>query len=126
MRAVVAGLGLAITFLCATSYAHGQKATEQYIPIGQSPGLSHKYTWIGQISDMNTRDQTVTIADPGGARVMKVTDKTRIWLDRTKIKQPNLRGVFADLQKGRVAEVKYLDPEHRQIADWVKVEISRP
>ena len=126
MRRLATGLGLAITLMCATSHAHGQKATEQYIPIGQSPGLSGKYTSIGPISDVNARDQTITIADPRGAKVVKVTAKTRIWLDRTPLKQSNLRGLFADLQKGRRAEVKYFDPERPQMADWVKVEITQP
>src|SRR5262245_12731849 len=105
MRAFATGLGLAITLLCATSYAHGQKATEQYIPIGQSPGISGRYTSIGPISEVNGRDQTVTIADPAGARTVKITNRTKIWLDRSKIRQSNLRGVFADLQKGRTVEV---------------------
>ncbi|HKQ57731.1 MAG TPA: hypothetical protein VJY35_07665 [Candidatus Eisenbacteria bacterium] len=131
MRRLATGLGLAITLLCATSHAHGQKATEQYIPIGQSPGISGKYTSLGVIAEVNLRDQTITIADPAGAKTVKITGKSRIFLDRTPLKLSNLRGVFADLQKGRRAEVKYLDPDRRsdsvksQIADWVKVEITQ-
>jgi hypothetical protein len=55
-----------------------------------------------------------------------ITDQTRIWLDRTKLKQPNLTGSFTDLRKGRRVEVKYQDPERREVADWVKVEVARP
>jgi hypothetical protein len=57
---------------------------------------------------------------------VKITEKTRIWLDRTKLKQANLSGSFTDLQKGRRVEVKYDDPVRRQVADWVKVEIAKP
>ena len=57
---------------------------------------------------------------------MKITDKTRIWLDRSKLKQPNVTGGFADLQKGRRVEVKYEDPAQREVADWVKVEVTQP
>jgi hypothetical protein len=131
MRRLATGLGLAITLLCATSHAHGQKATEQYIPIGQSPGVSGKYTSLGVIAETNSKDQTIVISEPSGARTVKLTSRTRIFLDRTSLKLSNLRGVFADLQKGRRAEVKYLDPDRRsesvksQIADWVKVEITQ-
>ena len=124
LGALAGALGMALVLVCAGPPAGAQKATEQYIPIGQSPGLSRKYTSIGPIAEVNVRDQTVTIADPGGARTVRITEKTRIWLDRSKIKQPNLRGLFADLQKGRLVEVKYLDVDRRQIADWIKVEVG--
>ena len=126
MRSLLSGLGTALVLLCASSHAHGQKATEQYIPIGQSPGVSEKYyATVGKIADVNPQEQTVTVADPAGARTVKITEKTRIWLDRTKLKQTNVPGRFADLQKGRRAEIKYAD-ERREIAEWVKVEISEP
>jgi hypothetical protein len=126
MRILLSVTGMLVAMLCAISYAHGQKATEQFIPIGQSPGVSEKYTSIGEIADVNAAARTVTIADPAGRRTVRITDKTRIWLDRTKLKQSNLSGSFADLQKGRRAEVKYEDPGRRDVAEWVKVEIDRP
>jgi hypothetical protein len=126
LRELLSGLGLALALLGASSHAHSQKATEQYIPIGQSPGLSQKYTSIGEIADVDAAARTVTIADPAGPRTVKISEQTRIWLDRTKLKQTNIPGRFADLQKGRRAEVKYVDPGRRDLADWVKVEISQP
>lgn len=126
MRSLASGLGLVIALLCATSHAHGQKATEQYIPIGQSPGISKMYSSIGLIAEVNVRDQSITIADPAGSRTVRISKKTHIWLDRSRLRQTNLRGRFADLQKGRRVEVKYADPERRQLADWVKVEIPQP
>lgn len=126
MRSLLSGLGIALAALCASSHAHGQKATEQYIPIGQSPGVSQKYyASVGEIADVNPQEQTVTIADAAGPRTIKISEKTRIWLDRTKLKQTNVPGRFTDLQKGRRAEVKYAD-ERREIAEWVKVEITQP
>jgi hypothetical protein len=125
MRSILTGLGMALALLCASSHAHGQKATEQFIPIGQSPGLSAKYTSIGAIAAANAAGQTVTIADPAGPRTIRLTEKTRIWLDRSKLKQTNVPGGFADLQPGRRAEVKYADPERRDVAEWVKVEITQ-
>jgi hypothetical protein len=126
MHAALKGIGLAVALFTAISHAHGQKEAERFIPIGQSPGVSQKYSSIGEIAEVNAAARTVTIADPGGRRTVRITDKTRIWLDRTKLKQTNLSGSFADLQKGRRVEVKYVDSASRDVADWVKVEIAQP
>lgn len=126
MRTVLSGLGAVIALLATTAFAHGQKATEQFIPVGQSPGVSGKLTSIGEVAAVDARAKTVTIVEPAGKRTVKITDKTRIWLDRTKLKQANVTGSLADLQKGRRVEVKYEDPAQRAIADWVKVEVTQP
>jgi hypothetical protein len=126
MRAFLSGIGVAVALLGVISHAHGQKETERFIPIGQSPGVSQKHTSIGEIAEVDQQKQMVTIVEPAGRRTVKITEKTRIWLDRTKLKQTNLVGSFAELQKGRRIEMKYADPESRQIADWVKVEIAQP
>lgn len=126
MRALLSGVGLLVAVLGATSFAHGQKATERYIPLGQSPGVSQKVTSIGEIAGVDRPKRTMTIVEPAGRRTVRITDKTRIWLDRTKLKQPNLTGTFADLQTGRRVEVKFEDSERRQAADWVKVDITGP
>lgn len=126
MRTFLSALGVAIALISAVFQVHAQKETERFIPIGQSPGVSHKYTSIGEISEVDAARRTVTVAEQAGRRTVKITEKTRIWLDRTKLKQANLSGSFTDLQKGRRVEVKYEDPERPQVADWVKVEIARP
>jgi hypothetical protein len=115
-----------MVLLGAASHAHGQKETERYIPIGQSPGLSQKQTAMGEIAEIDPRQQTITFTEQAGRRTVKIAEKTRIWLDRSKLKQTNLTGSFADLQKGRRVEVKYEDPERREVAEWVKVEVSQP
>jgi len=107
--------------------ASAQEMTERFIPIGQSPGLSGKHTVIGKIQAVNARDQTVAIVAPTGAWNAKVTDRTKIWLDRSSLRQPNLKGTFADLRPGATVEVK---PEGRQAgasggpAEWIKVQVS--
>jgi hypothetical protein len=118
------GVGVAIVALCTVPQVQAQKMTEQFIPIGQSPGLSQKFTSIGEITQVNPQARTITIADSAGPRTVKISAKTHIWLDRTKLKQTNLVGGFADLQKGRRVEVKYEDAERREVAEWVKVEIT--
>jgi hypothetical protein len=126
MRKLVSGCAFVVALLCGTSYAHGQKATERYIPIGQSPGLSGKYTSIGLITDVNTRARTITIADSAGPKTVQLSDTTRIWLDRSKLRKSNTTGRFTDLVKGRRVEAKYQYPERGQAVEWVKVEITEP
>ena len=110
--------------------AHGQKATEMFIPIGQSPGLSNKVSIIGTIETIDPRGHTITIAGPSGSSSATITGRTKIWLDKSKLRLPNQKGSFADLQKGLVVEVKYEDPEGRSKAtgpaDWIKVQMTEP
>ena len=110
--------------------AHGQKATEIFIPIGQSPGLSNKVSVIGTIETVDARGQAIAIAGPSGSWSATITGRTKIWLDKSKLRLPNQKGTFADLQKGRLVEVKYEGPEGRSKAkgpaDWIKVQITEP
>ena len=125
MRALLSGAAFLVASVAALPPAHAQKATEQFIPLGQSPGLSGKLTSIGEIAEADARERTLTVVETAGPRTVKITEKTRIFLDRSKLKQTNLTGTFADLQKGRRVEVKYEDPVLKQAADWVKVEITQ-
>jgi hypothetical protein len=126
MRSLATGFCVATALLGGVSAAHGQRATEQFIPIGESPGLSGKQSSIGEIAETDARAQSLTFTEPAGRRTVRITEKTKIYLDRSKLKQTSLAGSFADLKKGRRVEVKYLDPERREVADWVKVEITQP
>ena len=111
-----------------TPYAHGQKTTEIYIPLGQSPGLSGKVTVIGTIEVINAQDQTIKIAGPSGPVSAQVTGRTKIWLDKSYLGLTNAEGGFADLQKGRMVEVKYEGRERRDKGpvEWIKVKVAEP
>jgi hypothetical protein len=112
--AVLAGLaGLAT--------AHGQEATERYIPIGQSPDMSSIHTDIAKIAAVNPELGTITLAAANKAWSVSVSERTRIWIDRTSLGLTNLRGSLADLKEDLRVEVKYEDPERKMIADWIKV-----
>ena len=119
---LLAGLVL-IPALVPTS-AFGQKATEKFIALGKSPGVSGKLTVIGQIEQFDAQNRTLIVASSSGKHTCKLGDKTKIWLDRTKLKQSNITGTVADLQKGRRVEIKHEDAE-RKTADWIKVEITQ-
>lgn len=100
--------------------------TERYIPVGQSPGLSGKYTVIGKVQTIDARNQTVAIAGATRTSSAKITERTKIWLDRSKLRLTNVKGTFSDLRPGLTVEVKH--EGHRRgtssgPAEWVKVEI---
>ncbi len=122
MRTLILAAGAAIALLGSVSHAHGQKSTERYIPIGQSPGLSGKYTYIGTLDAVAPDKRSVT----AGGRTVRITDQTRIWLDRSSLKQSNRSGTLGDLQPGRRVEIKLDDPSRPQAAEWIKVESRTP
>ncbi len=117
---------LLLAALAGAPIARGQEATERYIPIGQSPGLSRQYNYMGPIDAVDPENRTLTIAGPSGPRVVKLTERTRIWLDRSMLESTSSSGSFADCLLGRRVEVKYEDPARRELADWIKVQITRP
>jgi len=106
--------------------ARAQRSTEQFIPIGLSPGISQKQTAICTVDSMNLRDLMLTASESGVRRMVRLTPRTHIWLDRSKLKLPNLEGGPGDLQPGRRIEIKFENPVLRRVADWVKVEITQP
>lgn len=121
MRMLFLKAGAIAVLLGSIPFANAQNATEMFIPIGQSPGLSHKQTYIGKIEGIDVQERTITVAD---GHTVKITEKTRIWLDRTQLKVTNQTGRFSDLREGRKLEIKYHDPDHKKFADWIKVEIE--
>lgn len=125
MRRGLIGITAVVALQLGTPLAFGQKMTEQFIPIGQSPGLSGTYTDVGQIEQVDVEGRTITLAGAGGGRVVAITGRTRIWLDRSKLQQTNVTGGFSDLREGRQVEVKYEDDERRQAAAWIKVDAAR-
>lgn len=126
MRRLFIAAALLVVLLAGYSFAHGQKQTERYIPLGQSPGLSGKFTQIGTIAATDPAARTLTLALADRRRTVTVTERTLIWLDRSRLKQTTLVGSYSDLQLGRRVEVKYEDPERAGVAEWIKVEIAEP
>ncbi len=126
MLKLLARIGITLTLLVGVPCVHGQKATEIFIPIGKSPGLSGKYTTIGKIDTVNAQDQTITMTDSSGSYTIKITDRTQIWLDNSKLKSTNRKGAFTDLQKGLLAEVKYEDSARKDkgTAEWIKIQMT--
>ncbi len=106
--------------------ALAQRMTEQFIPIGRSPGVSGTYSVIGTVEAVDRAARTVRIAGPQGAVTLAFTDSTRIWIDRSEQRQSALVGSITDLVVGRRIEAKYLGPDRRDAADWIKVAGAPP
>ena len=107
-----------------TGTAQAQKATEIYIPIGKSPGLSGKSTAIGFIQSVNEETMTITIA--GGNRTWKaqIDHETRIYLDRSAYRQRCLYGTDKDCITGLLCEVKFEGGANPQsiTCEWIKIQ----
>jgi hypothetical protein len=104
-----------------SSDAHSQEATERFIPIGRSPGLSGKVTTIGAIQALQGR--VLTLSSERGPQRIDITDRTVIWVDRSQQKLSNAPGGLADLKPGRRVEVKP-DAKNKSAAEWIKVEAA--
>jgi len=126
MLKVLMQIGVIVAWLGGMTYAYGQQMTEMFIPVGQSPGLSDKSSLIGTIDSMDEKNRTLTVSAPSGAQMVELTNRTKIWLDRSLLKAPNQTGTSADLQKGRKVEVKLERAERKQAAEWVKVQLTEP
>ncbi len=119
---LIAAMVLMFLFL-GTSLIYGQETAEQFIPIGYSPGISDKYSFIGKIVDVDQETHTIVVDSNRGERVIKVTPMTRIWLDRSKRKRSNTVGTYRDCEVGRKIEVMH-DDDNESVADWIKIESS--
>jgi len=113
----------AILLLGCFQHAYGQKATEIFIPVGKSPGLSGKYTTIGTVDTVNTHNRTIVMHDSAASYNVKITDSTKVWLDQSKLKASNKTGSFADIKKGLLVEVMYKGEKHDGAVAWIKVQM---
>ncbi|MGQ0836471.1 MAG: hypothetical protein ACT4O5_16420 [Gammaproteobacteria bacterium] len=115
-------LGLLIGLLGSVSLVHSQEAAERFIPIGQSPGLSGTHTMIGEIQAVEAQSRTLTVAAEGRTYSVGITERTRIWIDRSHLALPALTGDFADCRRGLKVEVKFEDEKEQAAADWIKIQ----
>jgi len=127
-RFLIGVVAIGVLLWGGTPYAHGQKATEMFVPLGHSPGLSGKVTIIGSIETISARNRTIVVTGSAGSWSVQVTKRTQIWLDRSTLRLSSQNGTFADLRKGRLVEVKYEGSKRKSKgpAEWIKVEITKP
>ncbi len=117
-RRVIIIVTAAVLLFASTSSA--QQTTERYIPIGESPGLSEVYTYLGEIIAVDAESRTLTVRDSDGPHVFQVTDETEIWLDRTALRRSNATASFADCEVGRRVEIMHTEDDEYTAA-WIKI-----
>ncbi len=111
--------------LCAVSFClHAQKETEVFIPIGKSPGVSGKYSMICKVETIKVSDSIMAIRQESGNMNLKMTEQTKIYLDKSKLKLQNEKGTWSDIKPGMTMEVKYVDNKPGNPVDWIKVLIE--
>jgi hypothetical protein len=104
-----------------SSLTYAQQTSEQFIPIGMSPGISNKYSYIGKITAIDATTKTISMQSDKGPRTITISPITRIWLDRSKNKKSNIVASFDDIKIGRDVEVMH-GHENENTAIWVKIE----
>lgn len=117
ITALLAGLLLPVA-------ASAHRATEVYIPIGESPGVSGKYSTIGLVDEMEIDTGSLRMTGEGEQRsyTVRCDEHTHVYLDRSKLRKRSTEGTLEDVREGVRVEVKYADEEHTRAA-WIKVEI---
>ncbi len=105
--------------------AFAEKATELYLPIGKSPGLSDKYSLIGTIAEVNSHDQTLTVTNASGTYSVLTSEYTLFFLDKSKLRQSNRYGSFSDFNKGMMVEVRFEADKRHRPAEWIKLQIDK-
>lgn len=117
--------GIICLLLFAAFSVLAEKSTELYIPIGQSPGLSGKYTVMGHIDQVNLQDQTLKMSGASGSYTVNLTKRTLIYLDRSKAGLTSTEGALADCKVGDTVEVKFEDNSRSKPVEWIKVQKSQ-
>jgi hypothetical protein len=103
---------------CVVGFANvqAQHATEQFIPVGQSPGVSGVHSYVGECEGVDEQGQTVTMREAQGqSRTVTVGPANWIWLDRSAAKQSNQVGSFPGLLRGHRMEI-FVAPHHPDTA----------
>ncbi len=125
MSKYIAIAGILIIMMVNVPITAAEKATELYVPIGQSPGLSGKYAAAGRIEQVNYQKNTLTMSSGSGTYTVKVSERTRYYVDRSKAGQTNRYGSFSDCKQGMMVEVRFEKDERNRPAEWIKLEMLK-
>jgi hypothetical protein len=110
--------GIAGFMLAAWTAAWAHPATELYIPIGKSPGVSHVKSRIGPIASLPATRAGLTMALEGGSVYVAFDRNTKIYVQYADPGKANQLGTYADCRAGLTAEVYTADDG---TVPWVKV-----
>ena len=114
---------LAALVAACSAPAFAQKATEMFVPIGQSAGLSGKHTMMARVQSVDANARSITLVQDSTTHTVKLGAKMPLWIDRSKQQQSNSAGTLADIRPGMMAEVKFINNNRAAgEAEWVKVQ----
>src|SRR5262245_41496446 len=116
----------AAVLLLGASPALAQKSTEMFIPIGKSPGVSGKSSIIGNIKSVDAEKKTIVIVSGEKTLTIKLTDKTRVWLDRRQSGQRNVEGSAKDCHPGCLIEAKFTKEPGGEGVTYDGIKIAAP
>lgn len=117
---------LPAVLLLMAPFAVAQQMTERHIPVGAYPYLKSESLAGGTIVGVNADAKTLTIEMDGSERSFRLTDATKIWLDRSRFGRTTQDGDLQDLATGLEVEVRSRGPGRPEVAYWVKVQIPPP
>lgn len=110
---------ITVVWMIATGSAQAHKATERYIPIGKSPGVSSELILLGTITTVDYAVHEMEVRSTDGQTTVAPAEITRYYIDRSKRKLSNQSATFRDCQIGRRVEIKFLADGS---IDWIKIE----
>lgn len=113
-------IGAIVGLLIIADPVPGQQATEIYIPIGQSPGLSSEAAVIGTIASIDESSGRITIATDGRSVVVTIGDRTLYYLDSSHVERRNYPGNIEHCEIGRRVEARIDDNGY---VEWIKIEV---
>jgi hypothetical protein len=125
MNKIAALCAIAIIIFRLFAVVFAQATTELYLPVGKSPGLSGRFNLIGIIVEVNSQDQTLTVTGTSGAYTVTTSEDTLIFLDKSKLRQPNRYGSFSDVKAGLLVEVRFEADKRHRPAQWIKLQIDK-
>jgi hypothetical protein len=109
--------------IAAAPAVQAQRLTEMFVPIGQSAGLSGKFTLLARVQAVNATERSVTLNQDATTLTVKLGANAPIWIDRSKQQQTNSAGTLADVRPGLLAEVKFVKNNRAAgEAEWIKVQ----
>jgi hypothetical protein len=114
----IAWLVAAVLFTL-TAWSH--PATERYIPIGESPGVSGVHSHIGTIrSVVGVTEAGLTMRVGEDERIVEVDRDTKIYLQTADPRKSNAMGAYEDCEAGRQVEAY---PGDDGTAIWIKIRV---
>ena len=120
MNSITYCIGAFLGLLIIAGPVPAQQATEIYIPIGQSPGLSSEATVIGTIASLNESTGRITIAANGRSIVVTIGERTLYYLDSSHVKRRNYPGNIEHCEIGRRIEAHIDDSGY---VEWIKIAV---